>query len=331
MGASGQQDAVEGKCFLDTYTFQTCPDNCKANLSNNDWIGKLDIICTADKKLSSFMAGENTFTVAVTAFLQAQPNIIENFARDSEANLDLMRYFFGICEPDDVKLIVESLPNEVICQILEIDYKNYLEIRKMLGRSPEANNYFAMKSSRYWQFISGEKICELIVYLVREKQRFQLASQFLLILSPELISEITKYTDLSEDDERNLYLSLEDNIYNLPLISPKIYDHMMSLFKDNMEVYFVLETMGELVKRRLMIEEITNSFVKYHNKSGMKFTIQWIYSELFGLEYELVVEVLGQLKEKDYITSSEKSTLQALLKTGNMDFMKDLKQEILNS
>ncbi|MEM7184364.1 MAG: hypothetical protein AAF518_25930, partial [Spirochaetota bacterium] len=170
MAKSEKQENTESKCFLDTHIFQTCPANCKANIANNPWLGKLDTICTAKEKLTTFMMGENTFTVAVTAFLQAQPNIIEAFARENEVNQDLIRYFFGICEPEDIKRIVESLSNEVIYRILDTDYKNYLEIRKMLGRSPEANNYFALKSSRYWHFVSGEKICNLIVYLVKERQ-----------------------------------------------------------------------------------------------------------------------------------------------------------------
>jgi hypothetical protein len=309
--------------------FQTCPDNCKVILSNNSWMANSKNHCIATEKLISFIEGENTFTVAVSAFLQAQSDHIEGFAIHDTAHMDLIRYFFGICEPEQIKEIVESLSNEVLYRVLESDYKNYLEIRKMLGKTPEATNYFAMKSSKYWKSISSQKICNMIVFLIREKQLFPLASQFLLILPTEVISDFTKYTNLSEEDERNLFLSLEDNIYNLPLISPRIYDHMLTLFKDNFEIYFVLETMGELVKRRLQIEEITNSFVRYHKKEGQHFSIQWIYSELFGLEYELVVEVLGQLKEKDYISSSEKTTLQALLKTGNMDFMKDLKHEIL--
>jgi hypothetical protein len=136
---------------------------------------------------------------------------------------------------------------------------------------------------------------------------------------------------LDEEDERNLYLALDDNIYNIPLISPKIYEHMMELFKENFEVNFILETMAELVKRRGQVDEITQSFIKYHEKNGQKLSIQWIYSELYGLEYELVVEVLTQLTEKHYISNSEKMTLQALLKTGSLDALKDIKLEILNS
>ena len=105
----------------------------------------------------------------------------------------------------------------------------------------------------------------------------------------------------------------------------------MEVFKEDMEIYFILDTMGELVKRRAQIEDITDSFLRYYKKSGHKLTIQWIYSELYGLEYELVVEVLDQLKEKDFISSSEKMTLQGLLKSGNLDYWKDVKLEILNN
>jgi hypothetical protein len=48
--------------------------------------------------------------------------------------------------------------------------------------------------------------------------------------------------------KKNLYLALEDNIYNLPLISPKIYEHMMNLFKDDMEIFFDLGYYGRACK-----------------------------------------------------------------------------------
>lgn len=321
------------KCFLDTHVFQSCPDNCKTNLIANPWLGKLASLCIAKEKMISFIDGENTFTVAITAFLQAQPSIVEEFANDSLANLDLVRYFFSICEPKDIKDTVENLSIEVLYKLLIIDYDNYLKIRDMLKskKSPQANNYFALKSSKYWTVISEKKICEMISYLTKEKKEFTLASQFLLILSPDIISEFGKYVDLDEDQERELYRSLEDNIYTIPLISPKIYEHMTILFKDDMEIFFILQTMEELVKRRASVDEITNSFINYHNRTGQKLSIQWIYSELYGLEYELVVEVLNKLMEKDYLTISEKTTLQGLLKSGNLDFMKSVRQEILNA
>lgn len=319
------------KCFLDTNLEQLCVENCRNILSSNSWMGNFKDYCTADKKMESFMKGENTFTIAVTAFLQAQPKVLDDFAMKSENNLELIRYFFSVCEPEQVKEHADKLSNEILYQILFADYENYLKVRKMYGKKPEATNYFAVKSSHYWKLVSNQKVCDIIVYLLREKKSYNLASQFLLILPTEVMSEFTTLTDLSEDDERNLYLALEDNIYNLPLISPKIYPHMLELFKDNLEIFFILETMGELVKRRTIIEEITGSFIKYYKKSGHKLTIQWIYSELFGLEYELVVEVLDLLKEKEYISASEKVTLQNLLKSGSLDSLKEVKLEILNS
>lgn len=319
-------------CFLDTNVYQVCPGNCRSVLSiNSTWMGNFKKFCIAGNKLNSFIKGENTFTVAVSAFLQAQAKVIDEFANEGPDKLDLIRYFFGICEPEDVKDLIEKLGNETLYKILEIDYDNYLKVRKMLAKKPDVNNYFALKTSRYWKLVSNQRICNMIVYLVREKQQHKLASQFLLILPPEVMSEFDKYTDLSEDDERNLYLALEDNIYNLPLISPKIYAHMMNLFKDDMEIFFILDTMGELVKRRGQIDDITGSFIKHFKKSGQRLTIQWIYSELYGLEYELVVEVLDQLREKDYISSSEKTTLQSLLKSGGLDYLKEMKMEILNN
>ncbi len=287
-------------------------------------------ICIAKAKMREFVYGSNTFTVAVSAFLQSQSEVIDEFALEDTATLDLIRYFLNICEPDEVREIIETLSDECLYKILASDYENYLNIRKMVGKNKVAQNYFGMRSSRYWKTISNERICQIIVYLIREKLLYQLAAQFLMILSPEVISQFDKYTDLSEEDERNLFLALEDNIYQIPLISPKIYDHMMNLFRDNFEIYFVLETMGELVKRRAEIENVTQSFLKYHHKTGQKLSIQWIYSELFGMEYELVVEVLAQLAENSYISQSEKYTLQALLKTGSLEALSDVKLEILN-
>jgi hypothetical protein len=319
------------KCFLDTTTYELCPDNCRNALSLNTWMGNYKEYCIADEKLTSFLKGEVTFTIAVSAFLQAQAQVIDSFSRKSPENLDLVRYFFGICEPEQIKDIADKLSNDVLYQILHIDYENYMKVRKMYGKKPEASNYFAVKSSRFWKQVSNQKICDMIVYLLREKQSYSLASQFLLILPSDVMSEFNKYTDLSEEDERNLYLALEDNIYNLPIISPKIYDHMLALFKDNLEIFFILETMAELVKRRAAIEDITTSFIRYYKKSGHKLTIQWIYSELYGLEYELVAEVLDHLKEREYISASEKTTLQNLLKSGSLDSLKDIKLEILNN
>ena len=323
----------EKKCFLDTTIHSACPSNCKSVLRENKWMGSSNQICIAKLKLREFVFGKNTFTAAVTAFQQSQPSVIEEFASENESTMDLIRYFLTICEPEDVQEIVESMSNELLYKILEGDYENYLNIKKasasVKGKKGPLN-YFSMKSSRYWMNISQEKLCAMIVYLIKEKTMFNLAAQFLLILSPDVISQFNKYTNLSEDDERELFLALEDNIYNIPLISPKIYQHMLDIFKDNFEVFFILETMGALVKRRGEIDDITNSFVKYYKKSGQKFSIQWIYSELYGLEYELVMEVLGQLSENHYITVSEKVTLQALLKTGSLESLSEIKMEILN-
>ena len=322
-------NAGERKCFLDTTIHQACPSNCKTVLKENKWLSGSGKLCIAKNKMNEFVYGKNTFTAAITAFQQAQPGVLEEFARENESTMDLIRYFLTICEPEDVKEIVESLSNELLYKILEVDYENFLSIKKTAAKTKGPQNYFSMKSSRYWKSISQEKLCEMIVYLIKEKTMFKLAAQFLLILSPDVISQFSKYTNLSEDDERELFLALEDNIYNIPLISPKIYQHMLDIFRENFEVYFILETMGALVKRRGEIDDITNSFIKYYKKSGQKFSIQWIYSELYGLEYELVMEVLSQLAENNYITLSEKLTLQSLLKNGSLESLSEIKLEIL--
>ncbi|HMV79110.1 MAG TPA: hypothetical protein PL048_03305 [Leptospiraceae bacterium] len=321
---------AQGKCFLDTGLYESCIGNCKSVLSYNTWLGNLESLCIARKKLDEFMEGSNTFSVAISAFTQCQPAILDIFASKSEAALDLIRYFFSISEPEETRQIAEKMSNEILYRILAKDYENFVNIQKMVDRRKAAVNYFAVKSSAFWKLMSQERLCSIIVFLVRDVHEYKLAAQFLMILSPEVISQFTKFTNLSEDDERNLFLALEDNIYNIPLVSPKIYGHMLELFKDEFEIFFVLETMGPLVKRRAEIEDISMSFLRYHKRTGQKLSIQWIYSELFGLEYELVVEILNQLMENEFITLSEKHTLQALLKTGSLESLSEVKLEILN-
>ena len=175
-------------------------------------------ICIAKNKLSEFVFGKNTFTAAMSAFQQAQPSILEEFANENDSTMDLIRYFLTICEPEEVKEIVESMTNELLFKILEVDYENFQNIKSATSKIKGPVNYFSMKSSRYWNSISQEKLCQMIVYLIKEKTMFKLAAQFLMILSPDVISQFNKYTNLSEDDERELFLALEDNIYNIPLI-----------------------------------------------------------------------------------------------------------------
>ncbi|MDX1958421.1 MAG: hypothetical protein SFU98_07600 [Leptospiraceae bacterium] len=317
-------------CFLGTGIHEVCPSNCKTVLGENKWIANIESVCIAGLKLNEFVEGNNTFTVTISAFLQAQPEIIDLFAGKNASTQDLVRYFTSICEPEEVGSIAERLSNEILFRLLDIDFQNFQNIKSMLGRKNQVANYFDLKSSRFWKFISQERICKLIAYLTKEKSLYVLAAQFLVILSPEVISKFNEMTELNEEEERNLFLALEDNIYTIPLVSPKIYGHMLEIFRDNLEIFFILDTMGPLVKRREEIEDISQSFLKYQKKTNQKLSIQWIYSELFGLEYELVVEVLSVLAENQYITLSEKSTLQNLLKNGNLESLSKIKLEILN-
>jgi hypothetical protein len=83
-------------------------------------MGNFKKFCIAGNKLNSFIKGENTFTVAVSAFLQAQAKVIDEFANEGPDKLDLIRYFFGICEPEDVKDLIEKLGNETLYKILKL-------------------------------------------------------------------------------------------------------------------------------------------------------------------------------------------------------------------
>ena len=158
------------KCFLDTTAYQVCPTNCRSVLSiNSTWMGNFKKFCIAGNKLNSFIGGENTFTVAVSAFLQAQAIVIDEFANEGSEKLDLIRYFFGICEPEEVQELVEKISNETLYKILEIDYDNYLKVRKMLSQKSDINNYFALKSSRYWKLVSNLTLVKMmsVIYIWR--------------------------------------------------------------------------------------------------------------------------------------------------------------------
>jgi hypothetical protein len=84
-------------------------------------MANINQICIAKYKLREFVFGKNTFTTAITAFQQCQPQIIEEFASENDSTMDLIRYFLTICEPEEVKEIVESMSNELLLKILEVD------------------------------------------------------------------------------------------------------------------------------------------------------------------------------------------------------------------
>ncbi len=319
----------EKKCLIDTAVNEACPDNCKSVIALNPWGGRLKIECIAKDKLKAFMNSQNSFAVAISAFQQALPAFIEEFANEGEASLDLVRYFLSISDPKDVKEIAEALSNETLYSIIKVDFQNFEKMSEERRKARIRNNYFESKSSLYWYSISPEKICNFINYLVKEKEEYKLASQFLLVLPSTIISKLNDFAKLSGEDERNLYLALGDNIYELPLISPTIYSHMLELFQENLEIFFILQTMEELVKRKALVINTTETIISSYRKHGYELSIQAIYSELFGMEIELIVEILGQLREKNVISLSEKTSLQKLFEGGGIDFIKGMKNEIL--
>ena len=276
------------------------------------------------------MHSQNSFVVAISAFQQATPKFIEEFAREGTAELDLVRYFLSILEPKDVKEVAEALSEETLLEIFKTDFQNFESKIEERRRNRIKSSYFDAKSSMYWRSISHTKICKFIKYLIKDKSEHKLASQFLLILPSSVISQLNVLADLSGDDERNLYLALGDNIYELPIVSPKIYSHMLDLFQENMEIFFILQTMEELIKRKAMVIDTTETIINSYKKHGYALSIQAIYSELYGLEIELVVEILGQLREKGVLSLPEKNSLQKLFEGGGIDFIKGMKSEILS-
>ncbi|MCE9499926.1 MAG: hypothetical protein K8R21_05430 [Leptospira sp.] len=323
------EEKSEKKCPVDTTIREQCLKNCKSVFAGNQWGTRLREECFAKEKLREFIYGHSTFSIALSAFLQAQPDFIAEFCGEGDVELDLIRYFLSICIPEDVREIVENLSNEILFNIIRVDYANYLKIRSDMGRNKFEKSYFLMKSNRYWSQIPQKKMCSLISYLIRDKKDPKLASQFLVILPSSLISNLNINAGLSEDEERELYLALGDNIYELPLISPASYEHMTELFRDNIEIHFILETMAELVHRKALVLKTTETLVTYYNKTGDKLTIQSIYSELYGLELELIMEILNQLREGNVITPAEKLSLQKIFEEGGIDFIRGIKSDLM--
>ncbi|MBE7412373.1 MAG: hypothetical protein L6Q54_12520 [Leptospiraceae bacterium] len=317
------------KCFIDTTVYEVCPSNCKSVIAQNPWGGRLKSECIAIEKLRAFMNSENSFSVAISAFQQASPHFIEEFARKSKGSLDLIRYFLNISDQKDINEITSAFSNRTLLSIIELDLQNFSKMSNEKNRAKLENNYFKSKNSLFWNFVSSKKICNFIHFLMKEKEESSLAAQFLLVLPPEIISQLENYANLSDEDEKTLYHALGDGIYELPLKSPKIYQHLLELFKDDLEIFFILQTMEELVKRKAMIINTTEIIISGYKKHGYALSFQAIYSELYGMEIELIVEILGQLRERNILTLSEKNSLQRLFESGGIDFIKGIKTEIL--
>jgi hypothetical protein len=316
-------------CLINTTLYDACPASCKT-VTRSSEMGR-DIIssCIAREKLNAFLEGETTFTVGITAFYQANAEILNSFILEKLENKELISYYLSISDPEKVSDIIENLSDSIVYDLFRTNYKEFTLIRENYSVRNRGKNFFEIKGNRYWSGVSFQKICNLIQYSIREKQEYQLVSQFLVILPPGVVTNLKEFTHLTAEEEKNLYLALGDAIYEVPIIAPDIYHHMMSVLADEFEIALVLGTMEELVKRQKKILDITAKLIEYYEENSYGLNIQNIYSELNGLEPEMITEILNQLREKKVLSDSQRDMLNMVFQRGSIDFLKALKDDIL--
>jgi hypothetical protein len=320
------------KCQIDTSIHEPCPPSCKLVLKDNNSLspgGKNS--CIAKAKMNAFLEGNTTFNVGITAFYQSSPVILNEFIEERPENLELVSYFLSISEPERVADIIESLSESVIYKLFKDSYINYQKLRDNYRTKTRKKSFFQIKGNRFWQGMSFQKVCKIIAYTIREKQEHELASQLIALLPIGVVPRLQEFSGINNEEEKNLYLGLGDSIYELPIQSPGIYPHMRKLFSDDMEISIILGTMEELVKRQERILSITHKLIDYYEGHSFGLTIQNIYSELSGLETEMISEILNQLKEKNVVSDSQRDMLNLVFQRGSIDFLKSLKEDILRS
>lgn len=318
-------------CIIKTGIKDICPKNCKSVLSSVRNLNQQNrTVCIADEKMNAFLEGKNTFNVAISAFYQADSQILERFIQERKENKELVSYYLSISPPELVSDIVESLSNDVIFDIFKESYENFTHYKEEYKTGKKRKSFFEIKGNQYWQRVSFHKICQFIVFIIKEKKEYSLAAQFLILLPEAILKDLEEYTGLTQNEIKNLYLGLSENIYELPINNPQIYPYLLKIMEDEPDIYFVLLTMEGLVKRQENILNITEKLISYYQQNGFGLTIQHIYSELNGLDVELTSEILNQLRQRDIITDSQKEMLDLVFKRGSIDFLKNIKDDILN-
>jgi hypothetical protein len=303
----------EKTCFLDTTVHTICLDNCHPILEGNGWSERLGGTCIAKDKLMMFMDGTTTFNVAVSAFYQIQSRLLEEFIGGNSSQVEFINYLLSISDPENGAKVIDRLSDKALYSIFKMEWDNVHELRSTMGKINLEKNYFNLKSNRYWKKVKHQRVVQFMAYLIRNRNESVLASQFLVILPPSIVPKLNELTGLSVEEEQGLYRALGDNIYELPIQSPKIYGHIMNLFADDFELSMILGTMEELVKRQERILDTTQKIFEKYGAQSKELDIQAVFNELDGLEMEFIIEILNQLKEKLVLTDSQKDTLLELL------------------
>ncbi|MCZ8156627.1 MAG: hypothetical protein O9264_10940 [Leptospira sp.] len=316
-------------CSLGIKIGEVCPNDCKSSNKTLPISERKNQQCLATEKLTLFLEERLTFRIGVSAFSEAEPSLLEDFFFKSTENKELITYFLYINDPNLVKNIIENFSPSTLAYLFRADYNSYLNILANSPREKRKKSFFKVKSYRYWTYIHYQKLCDIIVYFIRELKEAEFAAQFLVVLPSNIVSNITKFTGLTPEEEKTLYLALGDAIYELPIQSPQIYDHMLSLFADDMEIFIILSTMEELIKRQQKIFETTEKLLEYTTKNKIEISIQFIFSELSGLDEGIAFEILNQLLERQVITSSQRNLILEILQTGGIDFLKRLTKDLI--
>lgn len=303
------------KCFLGTSLYEACPPSCRLSFAKQD----VDEDCIAKNKLEAFLQDKVTFKIGFSAFSQIPAKTLEKFIWTSKDNLELISYFLYIGEPTLVREIIESFSNHTLSYLFKCDFENYMNIKDSIKREKSIKHMFDIRSFKYWTFVSYLRICDLIQYFVRYLKEPEYACQFIVILPSEIVSNLNKYTGLDFEEEKSLYTALGDSIYELPVQSPKIYDHMMQLFAEDFEVSMILSTMEGLIHRQQLILETSEKLHAYIAEHRIDKNFQFIFSELNGMEIGTAAEILNQLLEKKMITVSQKLMIIDFLETGKLE------------
>ncbi|MCC5815112.1 MAG: hypothetical protein JJT78_10175, partial [Leptospira sp.] len=154
-------------CQIDTTVYEMCPKNCRSILKSNSQMPGLKNSCIAKYKMNFFLEGETTFNVGISAFYQAHPDILNEFINERKENMELISYYLSISDPDKVSDIVEGLSDSVIFNLFKENYESFLSLKDDYKRNNKVKNFFQLKSNRFWEGVSFQKICKIIAYTIR--------------------------------------------------------------------------------------------------------------------------------------------------------------------
>ncbi|MBM9499875.1 hypothetical protein JWG44_06375 [Leptospira sp. 201903071] len=298
-------------CKIGISLGEPCPANCRQNLIPNEWSSAIRESCIAEEKMNAFAEGKVGINVGASAFLQAHPLVLEGFIAKGEVYFEVLRYFLAIIEPEKIKEVIDAFSDKLLYKIVIHEYNIFMQSEDERRRERKNITFLDLKSNDYWKSLSSKRICSFVAYCVREAKDPEFASQFLTVLPPDTVSDLKSLAGLSIDEEKELYLSLKDGIYELPIRSPGIYQHILKLFEDDPEIFMILSTMEELVLRKQQIIESSHTILEKY-KSG-KLNHQSLFADLSVLEPEITMEILGIFEEKGILGRSEKNLIKELL------------------